>query len=238
MPSFALVAEGITDQVIIERIIFTVSGKIIDDIDDEADINPLQPLRDATDQSRVAEGTFGGWERVREFCSSQERLEEALEFNDYIVIHLDTDMCEHPNFGVSLLEEGNPISIESLLGRVSSKVFEWLGDDFTGSHGDRIILAIAVHSTDCWLLTHYGKTNADRCREIACYDHLERNLARLDRRIEKNHRSFSEMSICFKKYRDLIASRALNLSLETFVFSLEQKLNERTQAADLALPLV
>lgn len=232
MPSFALVAEGITDQVIIERIIFTVSGNVIDDIDDEADINPLQPLRDATDQSRVAEGNFGGWERVREFCSSQERLEEALEFNDYIVIHLDTDMCEHPNFGVPLLDEGVPISTESLLGRVSAKVFEWLGESFIESHGDRVLLAIAVQSTECWLLTHYGRTNADKCREIACYAHLERNLTRIGRRIEKNHRSFSEISICFKKYKDLTASRAINLSLEAFVFSLEQKLTERAQAAE------
>jgi hypothetical protein len=227
MPSFALVAEGITDQVIIERIIFTVTCNVIDDIDDEPDINPLQPLRDATDQSRVAEGNFGGWERVKEFCQSPERLEEALEFNDYIVIHLDTDMCDHPNFDVPLLEDGNPIPTESLLGRVSTKVFEWLGENFTESHGDRVILAIAVHSTECWLLTHYGRTNADKCREIACYSHLERNLNRMDRRIEKNHRSFSEISICFRRYRDLSASRILSPSLENFVSSLEQKLNER-----------
>ncbi|WP_223497609.1 hypothetical protein [Pseudomonas sp. BF-R-16] len=231
MPSFALVAEGITDQVIIERIIFTAASNLIDDIDDEADIQPLQPLRDATDQSRVADGNFGGWERVREFCLSPERLEEALEFNDYLVIHLDTDMCEHPNFNVPLLEEGQAVPTEKLLSLVTTKVWEWLGERFYESHGNRIIFAIAVHSTECWLLTHYGRTDSDKCRELACYVHLERNLTRLDRRIEKTHRSFSELSTCFRKHKDLVASRGISTSLEAFLTSLEEKLAQRKSAA-------
>jgi len=231
MPSFALVAEGITDQVVIERIIFTVTSNILDDIDDEADIQPLQPLRDATDRSRTAEGNFGGWERVREFCQSSERLEEALEFNDYLVIHVDTDMCEHVNFGVPLFEEGNPIPATTLLSNVSKKIHEWLGEGFLESYGNRLIMAIAVHSTECWLLTHYGRTKADKCREVSCYTHLERNLTRVDRRIEKNHNSFSEISICFKKYKELSSSREISLSLEAFVSTLEEKLTERIAAA-------
>ncbi|WP_213153302.1 hypothetical protein [Pseudomonas carnis] len=232
MPSFALIAEGITDQAILERIIFTVSVNILNDIDDEADVQSLQPLRDATDQSRVAGGVFGGWERVREFCQSPERLEQALEFNDYLVIHIDTDMCEHPNFGVHLLEGGIPLSATILLGRVSAKIYEWLGENFINSHSERVILAIAVHSTECWLLTYYGRSEADKCKEINCYTHLERNLARLDRRIEKTHRSFSEVSTCFRKNKELNTSRAVSISLEAFVSSLEQKLSERIAVAE------
>ncbi|TDR43565.1 hypothetical protein EDF80_108132 [Pseudomonas brenneri] len=232
MPSFALVAEGITDQVVIERIIFTVSSNILEDTEDEADIKPLQPLRDATDRSRTAAGNFGGWERVKEFCQSSERLEQALEFNDYLVIHIDTDVCTHANFGVSLFEDGNQIPATTLLGRVSTKIHEWLGEEFLESYGDRLIMAIAVHSTDCWLLTHYGRTTTDRLREVSCYTHLERNLTRQGRRIEKNHSSFSEISICFKKYKDLATSREISLSLEAFVSSLEAKLNQRVAAAE------
>lgn len=232
MPSFALVAEGITDQAVIERIIFTISNSILDDIDDEADIQPLQPLRDVTDQSRVAEGTFGGWERVREFCQTPERLEEALEFNDYLVVHIDTDMCEHANFGVPLLEEGKPVTAEDLLDRVSAKLQEWLGENFLNAHSDRVIFAIAIHSTECWLLTFYGRTEADKYRELSCFTHLERNLNRLDRRIEKNHKSFSDISTCFKKNKELISSRKLSISLEAFISSLESKLIPRIASMD------
>jgi len=232
MPSFALIAEGITDQVIIERIIFTVTNNILDDIEDEADIQPLQPLRDATDQSRVADGNFGGWERVREFCQSPERLEQALEFNDYLVIHIDTDMCEHANFGVPLLQAGEPLPAIDLLDRVAIKIKEWLGENFVATHGEKLIFAIAIHSTECWLLTYYGRTEADKCRELACYTHLERNLNRIDRRIEKNHKSFSEISTCFRKHKDLNTSRNLSVSLEAFISSLESKLESRAALAE------
>ena len=232
MPSFALVAEGITDQVVIERIIFTVSNNILDDIDDEADVQPLQPLRDATDRSRTAEGNFGGWERVKEFCLSPERLEQALEFNDYLVIQIDTDMCEHANFGVPLSKDGNQIPTSELLTSVAAKIHEWLGEDFLAAHVERLILAIAVHSTECWLLTHYGRTEKDKCKEISCYTHLERHLARQNLRIEKNHSSFSEISSCFKRTRELAASRRISQSLEMFVSSLEQKLTDRITVAE------
>lgn len=232
MPSFALVAEGITDQAVIERIIFTVSSNILDNIDDEADIQPLQPLRDATDRSRSAEGNFGGWERVREFCQSRERLEQALDFNDYLVIHVDTDMCEHPNFGVPLFEGGTPIPTTTLLDSVTTKIHEWLGEEFTTLYSGRLIMAIAVHSTECWLLTFYGRNDADRCREISCYEHLERNMIRLSRRVEKTHRCFSDISTCFRKNKELSASRRISLSLEFFVSSLEQKLTERIAVAE------
>jgi len=227
MPTFALIAEGITDQVVIERIIFTLSKSVLEDADDEADVNPLQPLRDATDEARVATGSFGGWERVKEFCQSPERLNDALEFNDYLVIQIDTDICEHANFGVDLMENGQKISSTRLLEKVTAKIHEWLGEDFISTHLERLILAIAIHSTECWLLTHYGTSDSDRSKELSCLEHLERNLAKIDKRIEKNHRSFTEISACFKKNKALTASRKASMSLEAFAAALEEKLAPR-----------
>ena len=78
MASFALVAEGITDQIVLETIL---SGYYDED---DLEINPLQPLRDATDRFR--QGNFAGWELVFEFCSDQDRLAEALAFNDFFLL--------------------------------------------------------------------------------------------------------------------------------------------------------
>jgi len=45
MASFALITEGITDQVAISAILYGL-------YDEEPEIRPVQPLRDATDEAR------------------------------------------------------------------------------------------------------------------------------------------------------------------------------------------
>ena len=82
MPSFALITEGITDQIVIENILYGFVGDL------EIDINPLQPLRDETDENRAS--NFGNWHKVLEYCSS-DRFKNALQFNDFIVVQIDTD---------------------------------------------------------------------------------------------------------------------------------------------------
>ena len=64
MPTFALVTEGLTDQIILEQILFGFFD------DPDIVINPLQPLRDETDSNRVV--TPGNWHQVLEYCASTE----------------------------------------------------------------------------------------------------------------------------------------------------------------------
>ena len=54
MASFALITEGITDQAVLENILTGLYGE-------DVEVNPLQPLRDATDTSRVKSDSFAGW---------------------------------------------------------------------------------------------------------------------------------------------------------------------------------
>jgi hypothetical protein len=89
VPTFALITEGITDQVVLESVIRANCRSMTTD---EIDVVPLQPTRDATDTARAKD--FGGWEKIFEFCSSSARILEALDFNDYVVIHIDTDCAE------------------------------------------------------------------------------------------------------------------------------------------------
>ena len=64
MPTFALISEGLTDQIILERMIEQICGE---KFEDGVDINPLQPLRDATD---AATAPHAGWELVFEYCKN------------------------------------------------------------------------------------------------------------------------------------------------------------------------
>lgn len=83
MPSIALFTEGITDQIIIESLIFNFL-KIKDYIDvDDLSVNHIQPMRDATDENKQA--NFGGWEKVFEYCEQKDMIEAAIASNDFIL---------------------------------------------------------------------------------------------------------------------------------------------------------
>ena len=135
MATFALVSEGITDQAVLETIIrahcrcFAV---------DEVDVVPLQPMRDATDDARA--GTYGGWEQIFEFCSASDRIVEALSFNDYLVIHLDTDCAEHPNFGIKIIENGVERSVAELVRDASDLLIAKMTKAIYELYGSKIVL--------------------------------------------------------------------------------------------------
>ena len=226
MSSFALITEGITDQVVIERIIYTIVDSVLDE---EPDVNILQPLRDATDDARQAPGIFGGWEQVLEFCHDKQRLLEALTFNDFLVIQLDTDCCEHPNFGISLVKDGAEVPAENLIDSVQEKLHSILGDEFLQAYGERLILAIAVHSTECWLMPFYGTKAHDKCREKSCEHHLTQALIRQNTPYSKTHNCYSKLCHCFKKHRDLKEFMKLSKSLSIFIENLIQKVQPTNQ---------
>ncbi|WP_267269653.1 hypothetical protein [Pseudomonas protegens] len=220
MPSFALVTEGITDQVIIERIIYTI---IEDALGEEPDINILQPLRDATDEARQATGSFGGWERVLEFCSSTEKLKEALEYNEFLVIQIDTDCCGHVNFDVPYHKDGIELTAEELAGNVQSFIEAKLTPELMTQYGHRIIFAIAVHSTECWLMPFYAALERDKRKEKSCATHLQRALTKAKKNHEKTFRCYSDLSNCFNNLRDINNSKSFSKTLEMFINSLTSK---------------
>ncbi|MBF6034008.1 phage tail protein [Pseudomonas sp. P155] len=220
MPSFALVTEGITDQVVIERIIYTV---IESTLGEEADINVLQPLRDATDVARQARDSFGGWEKVLEFCSNNEKLTEALEYNEFLVIQIDTDCCAHENFNVPYFKDGTELSAEQLASDVEKFIGSKLTEDFLDKFGHRVIFAIAVHSTECWLIPFYTGLKRDKSKLKSCETHLKKALAKSDIRHEKTFQCYNSLSNCFNKNRDINDAKAFSRTLEIFIDSLTSK---------------
>lgn len=132
MATFALISEGLTDQIVIERIIQQVCG---DMFDEGIDVNPLQPLRDATDQKTAP---HGGWELVLEYC--EEKASLALEANDYVVIHLDTDQGDHSGYGLPLRENGIDRSHHELVAGAIELVVRRLGQKLHSSHATALYL--------------------------------------------------------------------------------------------------
>jgi hypothetical protein len=148
MRTFGLITEGITDQFVIENILIGYFKG-----DDYIEFRELQPLRDETDENRAK--NYGGWNKVIEYCGSS-KFKEALLFNDYIIIQIDTDVSDKPvGYGIPHLENGKELSSEDLVQKVVTKFIGLIGESVYKKNEDKKIFAISVHSIECWLLPLY-----------------------------------------------------------------------------------
>ncbi|WP_146002784.1 phage tail protein [Telmatospirillum siberiense] len=215
MPTFALITEGITDQVVIETII---QGYYSGQLDDELDFNPLQPVRDATDESR--QGGFGGWENVLEYCSYSDRIREAIALNDFVVIQIDTDCCEEKNFGVYLTKDGNERDAPDIIFDVISKIVGIIGDDIYLKHKEKLIFAIAVHSIECWLIPLHMKKMIGRKRTHSCEDHLGRAIKQNGLEYSKNYDVYFNIVMPYRKRKNIELNKMYNRSFEIFIESM------------------
>ncbi len=213
--SFALVTEGLTDQIIIENILVGFFD------DPDINVNPLQPLRDETDRHRALNP--GNWHKVLEYCSSEE-FRGAFQFNDYVVIQIDTDVAA--DYGVSDRDEnGTEISVEAVVERVKNALIARIGQDFYDSYTSRILFAISVQSIECWLLPLYF-SDKKKSKTINCLGTLNQALkSKRSFTIDpssKNPKHYESLSIEYAKHKRLMALYPSNPSLEMFVSALER----------------
>jgi hypothetical protein len=219
MPSFGIVAEGFTDQIVIDNIITGYFG----DADEEPIVNYVQPLLDATGARGAPEPD--GWGMVLKFLELGEHR-RALQFNDYLVLHVDTDVSEQTGFDVPHREDGRALSVPELVERVNAKLAGIIGAEFCAAHGDRLIFAVAVHGIECWLLpllyqsNHAGKITG--CLNAANEARKKRNEKPLSTREHKDPRSYQDASRAYTKRKRLLALCDKNPSLGLFVRQLDR----------------
>lgn len=213
MKSLGLISEGITDQIVIDNILHGYFN--IDDVD----LRPLVPVRDETDQSRFVGAS--GWTAVREYVKSS-NFDEAFLFLDYVILHLDTDVCEE--YGVSRREEGEELAPLDLLNKVKAKFREWMGDEVFERRKDRILFAISVDSIECWLLPlYYENTKAQRQKTVNCLGTLNQALSKsLKFTVDaKNPDYYNRASEDYSNHRVLRRLYKHNPSLNAFIEELE-----------------
>jgi hypothetical protein len=210
MASFALITEGMTDQVAISAILYGLYG-------DDADVREVQPLRDATDEAR--QGNRAGWEKVFEYCARQE-FAAVFASNDYAIIQVDTDVCGHLNFPIDVTDEHGDRSPAAIVADVKTFIDAKIAPAILAAYGNRILYAISVHSLECWLLPLYATTNTDSRRTKNCEAHLTRVLNRKDMAFKKDYRTFTTLAKPFEKRAAIARARQHNDSLNLFVESL------------------
>ncbi len=213
MLTFGVISEGITDRVVLKNILAGYFGH-------DAVVVAIQPPEGAPGEPPPA----GGWGLV--FESLRAGLHrQALDYCDYIVIHIDTDVSEQKGYDVPWRQEGRELSVEELVGKVADKLGILIGAEYYAAHRERFVFAIAVHAIECWLLpVHYPDNRAAKI--AGCLQAVNHALKLANHKLrltdeEKDPRAYHEASRDFTKKKRLLQVHDKNPSLALFVRSLQ-----------------
>ena len=211
MAIFGLACEGITDQTVLENILYGYYGKDYEDIDDE--IQRVQPPFDDTDNK-------GGWNRLFDYLNS-DRFEDDVINNDYLVIQIDTDVSEEIGFAVSSLNLSTVEFIQKIIERLITQIDK--KKSIYQKYNKNILFAISVHSLECWLLPIYSNK-----KEIVhnCFDKLCKEVPKVSKKLKvtKNANSYDKLSRPFLKRKGLLTIASKNSSFQIFINSLPSEI--------------
>lgn len=167
MASFAIICEGISENLSLQHIV----EKTIRAESYFADIQP----KTTVNHGHVVQGSPGGWPEVLSHCNTEEfRL--ALQSNDYLIVQIDTDRCDEPNFGVRKLDEKNqPRPETEIYDDIVNRLLLYVDRDFYEANKNRIIFAICFEELECWFLPLFF---ADKraCATIGCINKINQEL--------------------------------------------------------------
>ncbi len=218
MNEFAVVSEGVTDFAVLKNILVGwFKGQPV-----EPALNPYQPDPNAAGESAWQQ--FGGWENVLHYLR-EKKYQGALQFADYLIIQIDTDQSEHPNFGVPQMEGGTPLEPAEMVARVIAFLQAIIGPKECEFYGDRIIFAICVREMECWLLPLWDPQKAAKCE--GCLRTLNQALSRQNERginpEDKDTRRYDHVSKGYRKRATLVQDGLLNPSLGLFLEELQNR---------------
>jgi hypothetical protein len=219
MKSIGIVAEGITDYSVISNIVYGFFG------DEEPIIKPIQPVFD--EDQKASKGyiiqsaeQFGGWVNVFDYCKDQERLSKDMQGLDYLIIQIDTDTSDEIGYDVSKNDAQNQeLSPDKLIEKIIEKINSLL--IHSNFYQEKIIFAIAVHSTECWLLPLFSDKYSDIKATKNCHARLEKIRKES---IKKESRVYEQLSKPLMKRKELYKIKDKNPSLKIFIENLERQI--------------
>jgi len=211
-PTFAIIAEGPSDFVVLRHILagYFADPNIV--------ATQLQPAVDDTS----GHSSPGGWYEVLRYVGS-EKFIGAFERGDFVILHIDTDVCEEPHFAVSRRDtDGRSRTPDEILALTTERLIREITPEVYERFRARIIFAIAVESIECWLLPLYY-TDKHREKRVNCLNDLNAALAaREGFSIDANHKQPKYYFKIVKrlKRKDIDACSPHNPGFKTFVAAL------------------
>jgi len=210
---FGIIAEGPTDQVVLQSLLLGFFRGRTED----AAIRFIQPPWPLTENP-------AGWGHVFQSLKRDD-CQNALQFNDYVVIHIDTDRQEDPGFDVPRRQAGVERTVEQRVDDVIERLKRDLEPDFLSANHDRILFAIAVECTECWLLPLLYDSENKASKTMGCLDAANEALRKknnpgLSAGGKKFHRTYEKVSKDYRKRETLLKLGPRNPSLERFLTEL------------------
>ena len=229
MPSFGVISEGPTDFAVLKNVLHGFFKT-----DEGAPVVVAVQPKTSSDP--------GGWTLVMR-ALRQGDVRQALQFHDFVVVQIDTDVCEEKGFDVPRAREGRTLKVEELASDVRARLLVEMGSPDEAVTA-RMIFAIAVDELECWLLPllfdRSEKTRSEKT--TGCLKTANDKLASEKRPqlsahdgSKKNPRAYEAASSDFRKKKDLVAAAGRNESLRLFVRELgahaSEPSNELTNGA-------
>ncbi len=222
-----LFAEGYTDQLLIEAVMAAVLGP-------ETEVNFVQPLAQGPDTN----GSYapGGWTVLFGALRRGEH-KKALQFNDIVVIHVDSDVCRKKGFDVPKVADP-----EKQAEAVEDRLWSLLGEEFRRVHGHRVVFAVAVDEVECWLMPmifpdqvrEQGKTTG--CLEAASKELLRQGKQSLQPASRKDPKAYQALARGLGGSENVMGWAAKNPSLGRFVETLKRRQWEVVAAPTMESP--
>lgn len=218
MIDFGLVTEGISDQIVLENILYGFFNSR------DIPIDALQPMRDATDENRYI--GQGNWIEVLEYCQDS-TFKVQVVAKDFVIVQIDTDALKGDSVPEKYRIDLNDKNVEETVDLVKDKLISLIGFDFYQQYQDKIIFAISVNSIECWLLPFYFNTQKIKAAKVEnCITVLNEGLQTAGHKFfikAKEPKYYRAASEPLKKHKEFLKFYALNPSLKIFVENLQKR---------------
>lgn len=177
MVTIGLISEGLTDQVILRHLIAKVAG------DNFPIVQDLQPR---IDPNQPEETVMGGWGQVFAYFE-REDVAVALRTNPslHLIIQIDSDVFSSQEIPEAYRfafnkPDGTRLTVLETIAAVSEKLTGAIGEEVAAAYAGRILFAVAVDASECWLLPFYYD-NKQATKTTGC-------LAALNKQLVKKHK--------------------------------------------------
>lgn len=161
-------------------------------------VHPVQPHRDATDEKRQDSSAHGGWKNVFEYLRQDDLVVGALSANSYLVIHVDGDICFDSSVSIDPRCE-----CQDLVEKIRDLAVANISPEIYGYISERLIFAIPLHSTECWLIPIHSADSIYCRKKNGCIDHLRHVIRDKDLSCEKNYENYKKLTQPIKKAKHL-----------------------------------
>jgi hypothetical protein len=218
MIDFGLVTEGISDQIVLENILYGFFNSR------DIPIDALQPMRDATDENRYI--GQGNWIEVLEYCQENTFKVQVIA-KDFVIVQIDTDALKGDSVPEKYRIDLNDKNVEETVDLVKNKLISLMGFDFYKDYQTKIIFAISVNSIECWLLPFYFNSQKIKASKTEnCINTLNEGLKKAGHKFfinAKDPQYYRAASEPLKKHKEFLKFYTLNPSLKIFVEDLQNR---------------